>query len=227
MKNFSDLHRNLKVISVIAALIIIVRQFVLYNVPEFFSFGQELGELLFNLCIGYLVTFWFYYLTVYRRERKYKIRVQKYVEVFARKTVNAYDSLISNLIESNQHILKEMGINPNSQKGFEILFRLTKMKNTSPMMDKNFVEMTWAEYIKTQRNQIDKNLRECSIVFQHLDPDEIKVITDLISHELLEVLQNMPIEMFDSIEAFSGLFFDMGQKIRKLEKVFLADNIQQ
>lgn len=224
--NFSNLHRNLIVISVIAVLIIIVRQFILYDVPEFFSLGQELGELLFNLCVGYLVTFWFYYLTVYRRESKYKIRVQKYVEVFVEKTVNAYDSLITNLVETNQHKLQEVGVEPYSKEGFKILFRLTEMNGFSPLLDRNFIQMTWAEYIKTQRNQIDKNLRECSIVFQHLDPDEINVITELISHELLEVLNNIPIEKFESIEAFSDLFFDMGEKIRNLEKAFLTDNKQ-
>lgn len=220
-KNIFELHNVLKGISVIAVITIFIRQFVLYDVPEFFEFGYELGELLFNLSIGFLVTFWFYYLTVYRRERNYKVRSRKYVEVFVNKVVIAYDNLINDLIESKQHVINELGIDPNSEKGFAVLLKLNKMGDISPTMDRNFVQMTWADYIKNQRNQIDSNLRECSIVFQYLDPEEIEVITVLISHELLEVLKNMPIETFESIEAFSDLFFDFGKKVRNLEKTFL------
>ena len=131
--------------------------------------------------------------------------------------------VFTDLIESKQDILNERNIDPYSEKGFNLLLKLNKMRDLSPTMDRNFVQMSWAAYIKNQRNQIDKNIRECSIVFQYLDPEEIEEITDLISHDLLEILKNMPIATFESIEAFSGLLFDLGKKIRKLEKTFLTE----
>lgn len=215
--------RKLKNGALIAVLIIILRQFILYNVPEYFSFGQEVGELLFNLCIGYLVTFWFYYLTVYRPDQEHKKRANAYVKEFVKKIAQAYDSLIVDLKESHAPVVKSMLFNTDSKEALIDILKVTDSTKLSPRMNNMFVPITWADLFLTQRNQIERFLREITIVYGHLEPQQNEVITKMLSHDFLELIRNIPLGSVRNLDFFADEMWEFGKLVKELKKEFNED----
>ncbi|MCM3359813.1 hypothetical protein [Psychrobacillus sp. MER TA 171] len=211
---------KLKVVAGVAILIIIMRQFILYDVPELFPIGQELGELLFNLSIGYLVTFWFYFLTVYRPEQEHKKRANAYAKEFVKKIVQAYESLIEDLIESQSSLVSTLQLNIDSKEALIAILKITDSTKLSPRMNNMFVPMTWADLFLNQRNQIERFLREITIVYGHLEPHQNEVITKMLSHHLLEHIRNIPLSTIQNLDFLAEGMWEFGTLVKELKKEF-------
>lgn len=216
-------HRKLMALSVLAVLIIIGRQFILYNVPEFFLYGQELGELLFNLSIGYLVTFWFYYLTVYRTDQEHKKRANAYAKEFVNRIAQAYDSLIDDLVETYSTSVNQLQLNTDSKEALTFMLKMTDSTQLSPRMNNLFIPMTWADLFLNQRNQIERFLREITIVYVHLEPHQNEVITKMLSHYFLEHIRNIPLDTIENLDFLADGMWEFGTLVKELKIEFLEE----
>ena len=220
-KKIFNFNKYLKIASVIAILIIAIRQFVLYDIPEYFFFGEELGELLFNLSIGYLVTFWFYYLTVYKPDQEHKSRANAYAKEFVKKIAIAYDSLIEDLSESKSSLLNELHLNLESKEGLVVALKMTDSLEVSPRMNSLMVSLTWADLFLSQRNQIERFLREITLVYGHLEPHQNEIITKLLSHPFLEIIRNMPLDKIENLDFIAIDMWEFGNLVKELKSEFL------
>lgn len=71
----------------VLVLLTIISFFVIYlikilwgNIPEKFQYGSEIGDIVFNLCIGYITSFLFYVLVVWIPEYQTNKRIKKIIQ---------------------------------------------------------------------------------------------------------------------------------------------------
>ena len=216
-----DMNIVLLIISILAGIFIILKQFVLYNVPEWFEWGSEFGELLYDTSLGYLVTYWFFYLTVYRPEQEHKKRANAYVQVFAKKIALAYDSLKEDVVAQHSEALKLSEVEKGSKNEINIILTRTKPGNISPRMNNLFQPMTWADLFLTQRNQIERFLREITLVYNQLEPHQNEIITKMLSHDYLELIRNIPLEQLEDLQFLTQGMWEFGHLIEELKDEFI------
>ena len=220
MKKF-NINYVLLFFTVIALICILFRQFILIDVPEWFSWGSELGELLFNLSIGYLVTYWFYYLTVQRPGRIRRNKATLHSKVYVNKILLAYESLSTELLAANKDVVE---FDKGSKEELEAAFKLINLRSNSTIYDSNFNLLTWGSLIRSKRNQIVNNLREITLLFNDLDVEQVEAVTILLRQNIFEYLKNIDLNHFDSFEGFASDYYELGSLMDNLKRQFEVNN---
>jgi hypothetical protein len=215
-----ELNDWLKIVSVIAIVIIFLRQFILYNVPEIVPFGEELGELLYDSCVGYLVTYWFYYLTVYRRDKQYNAKVYKFVKKRVTAIINDFNDLTSR-IYSNAFALHVINISDFEKKeSLRVALGLLNPSQESGVLDGTFTPLLWGEFIKLRANQIERSLRDIFIFVPYLEYEDIEIFSEIYSSNCLEIIKNIDLNKLDSLEFLADPIDDLNELIKKLKHRF-------
>lgn len=215
-----DIFVYLSFFAVIASVLIIIRQFILYDVPEFWRFGSELGDIIFDISIGYLVTYWFYYLTVYRREKQYKDNAYKLVNKRATYIVSSFNSLKEKTYNTNKSMFDVVGIKMITEYDFGQVLKIIKPTEFTGDLNSAFQPMTWSDYIVNTNHSIDRALKDIFIVIPYLEPEDIDLFTDLYSSEFLELTKNIPLNELADIGFLGNPMYKFDQLIKKVQERF-------
>lgn len=213
-----DIFFYLSIGFIFAICFIIIRQFFLYNVPEFFPQGFELGEIIFNLSISFIVTHWFYYLTVHRREKQYKEKAYKLVNNRASKIITSFNGLKQSIHNATSPILDATGIEMDTAFNYEQVLKFIYPDTFSGSYDSAFQPMAWKKRIITTNESIEKSLKDIFIVIPYLDSDDIELFTDLYSSEYLEKVNNTPLSGLSDLSFLGTPMFNFDEKIKVIEK---------
>jgi hypothetical protein len=202
-----ELNDWLKILSVLAIVIIFLRQFVLYNVPEFVPFGEELGELLYDSCVGYLITFWFYYLTVYLRDQNYKKRVYEFVARRAKEIVRDFNDLLQDLetFKNNQHQVKNIDL--DSEYNLGLILKLIDPSSASLRLNGAFQSITWGEFFKLKRNMIENALKDIFLFVPYLEEEDIQLFTNIYSSQFLALIKNIDLNKVQDLHFLSKVMW--------------------
>ncbi|MFJ7731174.1 hypothetical protein ACIQXF_04695 [Lysinibacillus sp. NPDC097231] len=204
---------------IISVLVILTRQLLL-SVPERFYLGSEIGEVLFNLSIGYFVTYWFYYLTVHRTEKIHKKKAYKLVFTRANKIVSNFNSLKQSMFDANLPIFQVAGIQMDNAYNYEQVLKFITPSTYSNSFNGAFQPMTWNERILEANNSIENAVKDIFIVIPYLDPDDIELFTDLYSCEYFELTNNIELTTIEDIEFLGKPMYEAYEIIKKIEMKF-------
>lgn len=196
--------------SILAGFIIFLRQFILYDIPEYFSFGEELGELLFNLCVGYLVTYWFYYLTIYREEKKKSEFAFKFVKTRVNEIAHSLDSLLTSIYKEQDetfyffypeiHYFKTE-IYSGSDTGLD--FSLSRLDLQSHYFKSEHDPILswkwWEKFHKVTLNAI-RLIGEIELYSENLDSEIDQLIKELLIDNFLKSMSNMNLSRINKID---------------------------
>lgn len=218
MKKNKKLEFWLVSLFIISLVILVIRQFVLYSTPEFFWFGQEVGEILFNLAIGYIITSLFYYLTIYRREYKNRKHAYEFTRSRLDKIIGNVTSLIESIYNDKKEVFDATGIDIETEEGLNNALRLLDMHAYSPRYNSSFQQLKWHELFSMSGPYNKNMLQEILVLLPYLDPEDIQRVTDLLSHEYLELLRNMDLSLYDEISFINVPMHDFKSKIIDFKK---------
>lgn len=220
IKKKRELNDWLIIFSLIALVIIFIRQFILYNVPEIVPFGEELGELLYDSCVGYLVTYWFYYLTVYVREKNYKKKVYKFVTKNVNSIIIDYDLLLEKIknVKNNNPALKEIEL--DNAHNFSSVLIFIYPREMSGVLNGAFQEMSWGELFKLKRDNIERSLKDIFMFIPYLDSEDIELFTNMYKSNFLEHIRNLNLNRFDDLQFLGQQMWEFGEMIKILEGKF-------
>ena len=164
----------------VSGSIIIIRTCLL-GVHPIFTIGYETGTILYDLSIGYLISYIFYFLVVYTKEESNKRNVSEYI---AKRT--------NYIVCTGLMILKGMRINSQTRHcSFpptrnEILSMLTKLDPTYAIVSiKNRERVkndtyTWPEYFKNCIvRDSERFIGDLWLLLPYLETELIKILTDL------------------------------------------------
>jgi hypothetical protein len=215
-----DMNVLLLGLSIFSVIIIFVRQFVLYDVHEFLPWGSEFGELMFNLCIGFLTTYWFYYLTVYLREMSYKKRVYKYVNKYVQSIIIEHNLLTTKVEDVKNKTLSLMDLEFCSPEDYKNVLMFIYPNQKCGVLNGAFQEMNWGELFKLIRDQIDRNLKDIFIFTPYLDLEDIETLTNLYQCDFLEHVRNISLNEFDDLMFLGQQMHDMKILVEILKNKF-------
>lgn len=202
----------LNMISIFALLFIFLRQFVLNETLEIVSWGSEFGELIFNLSIGYLVTYWFYYLTVYRRELKYRNKSYILVKKRAMRIVLVFNTLKESMYQ-NDPVHIETGKNMDKKDDYERILKSINPNENCPTLDGSFQHQTWAKSIETRRNIIEKSIEDIFIVSMYLDSEDIELFAELHTSKFLELTQVIDLRALNNLDFLAKPMYEFSEKV--------------
>lgn len=96
----ATLRKELKVIFIIALASVLLIDLWLINIPEWFSFGAELGALYYKVCWAYITGLIFYFINVHLESERLKVKTFKYINNKAAKIHKLNNTLIFSLREA-------------------------------------------------------------------------------------------------------------------------------
>jgi hypothetical protein len=215
-----DINYFLTMTSSFCIVIIFIRQFILYDTPEVIKVGHEFGELFFNISVGVLVTHWFYYLTIYRREKRYKDKAYKLVNKRTKSIVTSFHTLKSNIYEANKPIFETIGIEMDTAYNYGQILKFINPAKDSGKLDGAFQPMNWAVLITRANNRIEQAIKDIFIVMPHLEAEDIELFTDLYDSRYLETVNNIDLSGSSDIGFLGQDMYDFNIMIEKIESKF-------
>ncbi|MGG4200790.1 hypothetical protein [Peribacillus frigoritolerans] len=211
----------------LSIIFILIIKYFWVNTTEFWEYGQETGEIIFDLSVGYISAFIFYVLDIWIPEIKEKKKINKRLAIPLRRILNSLKQPIDEIIkkysydmETSFHDLSKVEldelvgkINLLGDEGYHHDMELNKPVSFLHSLTYNMIETN--KYI-SQINELSA----------HLEIDLVEILDKIRNsnyHEHLELLNRVPTtvkilpgEVLDlSIYDYYLLFFELESFMKK------------
>ena len=149
--------------------VIVLVNFVFVECSPIWKYAYTTGQIFTNLSLGYIVSLIFYYLVVYKREKKDRQNISRRISKALVLILDQADNLENMLVKG-------------SRQGTRVPEEVTEICKTTKLSDVNYSinnrKATWVEYLKHIDNEckfyLDKVLK-----INNVDTDLIKILTEL------------------------------------------------
>lgn len=101
-KYFNNIDKSLLIILIFSIIVIVSIDFWLINIPEKVSWGYEFGKILYPLCMAYIASFIFYFVTVHIKNVKDKNNIRPYIYKNATSVIGFHTGIHNSLQNSAQ-----------------------------------------------------------------------------------------------------------------------------
>ncbi|ELB2770368.1 hypothetical protein ACSDVY_004683 [Vibrio alginolyticus] len=176
MKKSVSIEQVVNVLFVLSCIVVFCHDVWWSDLPEIFDGGSELLTSIYNLAIGYVVSFVFYLLVVRYKEHRDSAYVNKVTLPF-----------IEQIIESSS-LVNECIVNDESVKKLDadlIRSKMEMLKYTDyiPKIAKTFLysATTWDVFLIQEKQRSQKNIKRLFEFVAHLEPKLIETVTRLDS----------------------------------------------
>ena len=160
----------------IVAICIITTRLFLLNKKEFFPFGAEIGNTLASFSIGYIISYIFYFLVVFRKSQKDRKNVSDFlVEYLSYLTIQAYRDFNGLKMKSQIKTL----MFPPSEDELVAVFR--KLDPVNSLCNKSSGgRYNWYDYLKfVLVETANKYIAEVWQLLPYLDTELIRILNSL------------------------------------------------
>lgn len=217
-KYIVSMNPTLLILFVISWILIIVIEFWLIDIPEFFSSGYEVGQIIYTLSISFIASFFFYFILVHFKECNEREGLNTYL-------IDKVERLVLLTIQSLSNMSKSCG-----------LIELTELPHKSiiedifskicPTSDSTMVfayspknHLSWLGYLseyKLRTMNIIGNLNNKS---HFLEPAFILLISKLEECIHFAVIEKLSLTMMDNEDMlnFTDAFSEYIEIIREIK----------
>ncbi len=199
---------------------IILIKFVFVNTKELWQYGFEFGEIVYDLSIGYIVSYVFYYLVVFLKDVQDKKNVNLRVSSQAALIVIYGYDIYRYLLQSG-----------NNSKNIEIHIGIKQLGKICEAVDpficplkiNNGINMTWFELLKRQKKEFEVSLKKIHQLLPYLDSELVGIIVRIEDSQLFYSLdyQILPVDRQTSswkdLKNFEAAFVEFFMIILDLE----------
>jgi hypothetical protein len=162
---------------ILALFIIVITQFVLNDIPEFFKGGANLGNVLFNISMSYWVSYIFYVIVAYLPEEKKRTYVRKHVDALVKDIIKKNNSLKDNM-------KRHTGNTANMDNDTDIINVMAQIQTnaTAPIVAyvSGITAFNWKEYLELNNTQVIDKCNGLFVYMPYLEPELVLLLSDLI-----------------------------------------------
>ncbi|HAV1351157.1 TPA: hypothetical protein JG820_001962 [Vibrio parahaemolyticus] len=176
MKNSISIDHAVNILFLVTIIIVICHDLWWLELPEIFDGGSEVLSSIYNLSMGYIVSFVFYLLVIRYKEYRDSGYVNKVTLPF-----------IENIIESAE-LVNECIINNKSIKEVDACVLKSKLQQLNynhyiPKVTGTFIysATTWDSFLVQEKNKSQRNIKRLFEFVTHLEPKLIEILTRLDS----------------------------------------------
>ncbi|WP_238653915.1 hypothetical protein [Paenibacillus piscarius] len=203
---------------ILALIIIVITQFVLNDVPEYFRGGANLGNVLFNISMSYLVSYIFYVIVAYLPEENKKTYVRKHVDALVKDIIKYNNTLKDNM-------KRQTGNTANMNNDTDIINVMSQIQTNATAPIVAFVSgissFNWKEYLELNNNQVVNKCNGLFVYMPYLDPELVQLLSDLIYSKYfnqLDLLRGVPTNPRTTIGYLSTTYVVYNNVITKIEE---------
>ncbi len=167
------LRRDISILFIVCFIVIILLDFWLKEVPEWFSGGAKIGELVYRICLAYITSFIFYFLVVHIKTQKDKEAINTYV------SKKVY-MIIAICWGTFKEMAAEAGITlsgnyPTKQEIAGICAQI-RPTSQSPIIDQNLADVNWLKYLNYKKNKSEKIIEKIYRKMPFLDSSLVRLL---------------------------------------------------
>jgi hypothetical protein len=187
IKDLKSIRKDLTGLLAIAITTLIIIEFILSNIPEFFNGGYKLGVIFSNLSLSYIAGFIFYFLTVHLKTEKDK---RKYNEVIGRlsyQIIVSTDNMINSIINhgsGERHTYNEKLI-------YEACSKIEVFKSDAPLHWADNTQGNWIEFLHNYSSEIDKTIKKLNDRIIFIEPKHSTLLARIEDAMLLKQINGI------------------------------------
>ena len=165
---------KINILALVSVACIFLHDLYWFSLPELFQGGDALMSSLYNILMGYAVSYVFFILVVQYKE----YNDSQYINAIVRPVL---ESMVVNHMEINKALTAGLGVdqfNGLSAKATEELFERLGVTDIVPNIAETFIfrRCSWIEYFDYQRKHILRQLNVLKPFISHLDPELIELL---------------------------------------------------
>lgn len=148
-----------------------------HKLPELFDGGEKLLNSLYNLAMGYLVSYVFYLVVVRYKEYKDEVHINSVVLPLVNEVIKSSE-LVNECIKG---IDTTGTLDLNNKESLKTFLKQKKFNDNIPRVTGTFLyaPATWADFLEGQKQLSRKNIQRAFSFISHLDPELIRLLTSL------------------------------------------------
>jgi hypothetical protein len=179
IKNLISLRKDLFIIFIISMFTILLIDFWLINIPELFTGGEKLGQIIYKLCFAYISAFIFYFLVIHLKNQKDKENLNDYISKNLALVIGQGKSLISSLARASNITL--LGSYPTNNELNNICNVINPNANAPLFLHNVNSNANWLQYFDYYKSRSNEATRKILSKLQFIDSvlvNKLAVIED-------------------------------------------------
>ena len=190
IKNITSLRFDLAIIFIVAISSIILIEFWLINIPEFFSGGAKIGQIILRLCFAYVSAFIFYFLVVHLKSQKDKENLYNYI---SNKTLMVIGHAKSLIISSAKAANVSLKVDYPDKTELNAICKAINPNSKAPLLlDKLGNYANWIQYFDHYKRQSNDAIDKILSKMQYLDSElvyKLANIEDCIHFQVISIVK--------------------------------------
>ncbi|PEF92575.1 hypothetical protein COL10_03530 [Bacillus cereus] len=179
LKNrFKTVRGGMRVLFYIAVAWVVIYEFYLVNIPEWFPKAAVLGIITDKICFAYITAFIFFFVNVHLSGHAQKVKTYRYVRNKAALIRKVSINLMLNIKKANG-----LDINNNSTPSKEEYIELCKKVDPrGSLQSVGFLQLqfeNWFDYMKFIESETKRLIKDLLFIRESLDTDTIKFLMDI------------------------------------------------
>ncbi|PFW72153.1 hypothetical protein COL23_25725 [Priestia aryabhattai] len=176
---FKTVNKTLAKLLVIAILWVIIYDFILVDIPEWFPKASVIGLLTRNLCFAFMTGFIFYFVNTHLSGHKTKVKTYRYVA----NKVSTLDNMSINLILSIKHTLSLQNSGYEVPSRDDVSHWCKQIPNHIPVsfrvMAYTNIFPNWFKLFEFIDTETIKNVKDLLTLRDSLDSETLRLITNI------------------------------------------------
>lgn len=186
LKNILSIRKDLSYIFLLSISIILLIDFWLINIPEYFHGGKKIGELVYSICFSYISGFIFYFLVVHIKSQKDKKNLYGYISTKTLIIINQAKSLITVLKERTHVETNEKY--PSSEELHCICLAIVPNSNAPITFVPNMNNGNWLQFIEYIKKMNCESIDRIQSKLQYLDSSFISLLAKIEDCGLFQII---------------------------------------
>ena len=177
LKLIKSLRRDLGFIFLGALAIILTIDLWLIDIPEFFTKGYELGQVIYRLCLSYISAFIFYFLVVHIKQQKDKQNLYSYVAAKVDTILSEAENLIKEM--SKAAGVQLVGKYPSNEELQDFSRNIDPHSNAPLLISGPGNYANWIQYFENSTRHSKKAIQKIFTQMPFLETELVSILSNL------------------------------------------------
>ena len=173
MKSFFKVPRPLLVATVFSIVVYLLIELVLVLIPEFFTGGEAIGNIVSSICLTFITGYCFYVIVNQIKNDKEKQHLKPFIKKRITNIMTSFGTMITELYEGSG---LTMSIPPKTEE-VKKLMEAIELTDRGPRINHGLSgkEFTWFELFRLNQSKTQKEINKLYSISSNLDSELISI----------------------------------------------------
>lgn len=193
MELIKTLRKDLGLLFIVSILIVLMINFWLIDIPQFFNKGNTIGVLIEKLCMSYISAFIFFFFVVHIKQQKDKRNIYQFVAEKSINIISCGQTIGRDLAKDSNVKLKTYY--PSKEELLEICYKINPYSEPTTLVSWSGLKLNWFSHFEKYRQDSMDSINEIYAKMPFLDAQLIKHLSLIESSpffSLTKAMQNFP-----------------------------------